>query len=165
MTSLAIGAGTEITLHFSLRLNCGEVVEDTRQYEAPGKFIFGDGQMLPGFERKLVGLCPGVRRSFIIPAKDAFGLAKPDNIQRHPKSMLGKINEHEDDFIPGLVIGFKDTQGQEVSGVIKEIDAAQVVIDFNHPLAGKDVVFDIEIIDVQAAPTPVSIQPAPAKKD
>lgn len=147
-----IGPGKKVTLHFSVALADGEVVDNTRPSGVPAEFTVGDGSLLPGFEKALTGLQAGDRRSVFIDAKRGFGDWNPDNLQT-----FTRLQFRDMDLEPGLVISFADRSG-ELPGVVKEVHDETVVVDFNHPLAGRDLVFEVDIIRVMDADaTPVSV--------
>ena len=139
----AITARSTITLHFALKLVGGGTVDSTFGNE-PATFTFGDGSLLPTFERRLVGLSKGDRRQFVMPPEDAFGQPNPNNVQQFKRSAFAADMElHE-----GLVISFADASQAELPGVVKHIGADEVIVDFNHPLAGQSLIFEVEIVDV-----------------
>ena len=149
-----IGPGKKVALHFSLALANGEVVDNTRTRSQPAEFTVGDGSLLPGFEKALFGLRAGDRRSVFIDAKRGFGDWNPDNQQTFRRLEFRDITPE-----PGMVISFADRQG-EVPGVVKSVDEDSVVVDFNHPLAGRDLVFEVDIIRVMDADaSPVNLEP------
>lgn len=155
MTAAAqpIDANSAVTLHFALKIVGGGTVDSTFG-NAPATFAFGDGSLLPSFERRLVGLRKGDRRQFIMPPEDAFGQPNPNNVQQFKRSAFAADMElHE-----GLVISFADASRAELPGVVQHIGADEVTVDFNHPLAGQSLIFEVEIVDVQpaAAAQPVS---------
>ncbi len=134
---------SRVTLHFSLKLATGEVVDSTRDKEA-ATFTMQDGSLLPGFEHVLLGLKAGDKKEFLVNAEQGFGLSNSQNIQK-----IGREYFKEVDLEIGLILMFKDAAGSDLPGVVKSFNDAVVEIDFNHPLAGKDILFDVEIIDVQ----------------
>jgi FKBP-type peptidyl-prolyl cis-trans isomerase SlpA len=134
-----IGQNTEVTLHFALRLENGDTVDSTFD-KAPATFKVGDGNLLPGFEAALFGFKAGDKRNLQILPENAFGQPNPQNVQIIPRSQFQDM-----DLSEGLLVIFT-----ELPGVVKTFDDAQVTIDFNHPLAGKTLTFDVEIIDVKA---------------
>lgn len=144
MESMLIGAGTEIVLHFSLALEDGQIV-DSNLDNKPATFIFGDGNLLPGFEEVLVGLKAGQERAFLIPPEKGFGQPNPNNVQLMTRDSF----HNTPDIQIGLVIGFADASGGEMPGVIKALDGDEVEVDFNHPLAGKTINFQVKIISVK----------------
>ena len=145
MTEQRIGAATQVTLHFAIKLDNGDVVDSTFDKQ-PATFTVGDGSLLPGFEQALYGLKAGDKRSLPIGPEQGFGQGNPQNIQVMPRAQFADMELSE-----GLLIIFNDAANAELPGVVKAFDANQVTIDFNHPLAGKDLTFDVEIIDVKPA--------------
>ncbi len=145
MTEQRIGAATQVTLHFAIKLDNGDVVDSTFDKQ-PATFTVGDGSLLPGFEQALYGLKAGDKRSLPIGPEQGFGQGNPQNVQVMPRAQFADMELSE-----GLLIIFNDAANAELPGVVKAFDANQVTIDFNHPLAGKDLTFDVEIIDVNAA--------------
>lgn len=140
-----IGPGKKVTLHFSVALDGGAVVDNTRPSGVPAEFTVGDGSLLPGFEKALFGLQAGDRRSVFIDAKHGFGDWNADNQQT-----FTKLQFRDMDLEPGLVVSFADRSG-ELPGVVTEVNEDTVVVDFNHPLAGRDLVFEVDIIRVMDA--------------
>lgn len=148
MSDLVIAQGTKVTLHFSLTIVGGEVVDSTFDGE-PATFTVGDGNLLIGFEEALYGLAPGAQEVLTISPEKGFGQHNPSNIQ-----LINR--EHFDADISlekGLVLSFADAQNAELPGVVMGFDDEQVTVDFNHPLAGKDIEFQVEIIAVEPAVT------------
>lgn len=138
-----VAEGTKITLHFALNLANGEVVDSTFD-KKPATFIFGDGSLLSGFESKLRGLQKGERKQFTVSPEEAFGQPNPANVQTFKRNDFDPAME----LYEGLVISFADASKAELPGVVASFDANEVVVDFNHPLAGRVIYFDVEIIDV-----------------
>ena len=143
MTDIRINHHTEVTLHFTLKLPNGDVVDSTAG-KSPATFKVGDGSLLPGFEQSLFGLKAGDQRTFEIEAERGFGPGNPLNIQSVPR---GQFNEME--LEPGLLVIFQDAAGGELPGVVKTVHDTSVDVDFNHPLAGKTITFEVDIIAVK----------------
>lgn len=144
MTDVRIGPDRQVTLHFALKLESGEVVDSTFDKQ-PATFKVGDGNLLPGFEQAIYGLKAGDKRSLSISPEQGFGQGNPQNIQVMPRSQFQDMELSE-----GLLVIFNDAANAELPGVVKAFDDSQVTIDFNHPLAGKALSFDVEIIEVKA---------------
>ena len=143
MSEQRIGQGSTVTLHFSLKFDNGEVVDSNFEKD-PATFTIGDGSLLPGFERVLFGLKGADKRTFEILPEQGFGTPNEQNVQVMPRSQFDSM---ELDY--GVLVIFKDAAGGEMPGVVKAFNDQQVTIDFNHPLAGKVITFDVEIIQVQ----------------
>ena len=144
MTDVRIGPDREVTLHFALKLDNGDVVDSTFD-KKPATFKVGDGNLLPGFEQAIYGLKAGDKRSLSISPEQGFGQGNPQNVQVMPRSQFQDMELSE-----GLLVIFNDAANAELPGVVKAFDDSQVTIDFNHPLAGKALSFDVEIIEVKA---------------
>lgn len=145
MTDIRIGPDKEVTLHFALKLENGDVVDSTFDKQ-PATFTFGDGNLLPGFELALQGLKAGDKRSLRIEPEHGFGQPNPQNVQVMPRSQFEGMELSE-----GLMVIFQDAAKGELPGVVSHFDNQQVTVDFNHPLAGKVLTFEVEILDVKAA--------------
>ena len=159
---LRIAADTRVTLHFTLRLASGEIVDSTRGADPenprpPATFVVGDESFLPGFEQALLGLKAGDRRSVLIEPKGGFGERNPENIQVMDRVLFAPGVQ----LARGLMISFADKKG-ELPGVVLAVDGDKVTVDFNHPLAGRELGFDVEIIAVErvAADVPVTLRNA-----
>ncbi|MGB0448969.1 MAG: FKBP-type peptidyl-prolyl cis-trans isomerase [Porticoccaceae bacterium] len=139
--SLTIGKGTTVTLHFALVLEDGAVVDSNFEGK-PATFSIGDGNLLPGFEETLMGLCKDDQREFVVPPEKAFGQHNEQNLQR-----VAMDNFADLEIEPGAMFSFQNGDG-ELPGVITEIMDGEVMVDFNHPLAGKNIIFQVKIMDV-----------------
>jgi FKBP-type peptidyl-prolyl cis-trans isomerase SlpA len=144
-SAAVIGESSQIILHFDLKLTDGSAVDSTRVNNKPAKMVVGDGSLTPNFEKCLLGLRVGDKKAFTINADDAFGLPNPDNIYHVDKSKFAADAELKE----GMIMGFGQPDGSEVPGIIRSVAGQSVTVDFNHPLAGQDVIFDVEIIDVK----------------
>ncbi|MFC3940641.1 MULTISPECIES: FKBP-type peptidyl-prolyl cis-trans isomerase [Pseudomonas] len=144
MAEQRIGQNTQVTLHFALHLENGDTVDSTFD-KTPATFKVGDGSLLPGFEAALFGFKAGDKRSLTIPAENAFGQPNPQNVQIIPRSQFQGMELSE-----GLLVIFNDAANTELPGVVKAFDDVEVTVDFNHPLAGKTLTFDVEIFEVKA---------------
>lgn len=143
MTKAVVSQGSRVSLHFSIELESGELVDSTRD-RSPATFEYGDGNLLPGFEQALLGLAEGDRSRIRIAPEQGFGMRNPNNLQRYA------VSDFKDMALePGLMISFSDPSQGGLPGIVDSIDGDRVTIDFNHPLAGKMLYFDVEIIAVE----------------
>ncbi|CAI8426472.1 MAG: peptidylprolyl isomerase [Porticoccaceae bacterium] len=138
---LEVELGTKVTLHFALVLEDGDVI-DSNFETAPATFTVGDGNLLPGFESTLIGLENGDEREFTIPPEEAFGQHNPQNVQRVDRS-----NFDQQELEVGAMFSFQNGDG-ELPGVIIEFEDEEILVDFNHPLAGKNIIFQVKIMDI-----------------
>ena len=144
MRDLAIGPGTKITLHFALQLDNGDIVDSNFERD-PATFTVGDGNLLPGFEKALFGMLEGEHKTLVIKPEDGFGQRNPNNIQEIARSQFSPDLELSE----GLMLSFADAQKTELPGVVQRFDEEVVVVDFNHPLAGRDILFEVAIIKIE----------------
>ena len=138
-----IAATSRVTLHFSLALPDGQMIDSTYE-RSPATFRMGDGSLLPGFEQKLLGLRPGDKQDFEVLPEQAFGQPNAANVQQFPRHRFGVDQPVE----AGLVVSFADAGGNELPGVVTAVAGDTVTVDFNHPLAGRTMVFRVDIIAV-----------------
>lgn len=136
--------GDRVRLHFALFLETGEEVDTTRRGD-PVMLTVGDGNLLPGFESVLIGLKPGDDRQVLLEADDAFGPHRQENVQTFRKDRFGAELCLEE----GLMVSFQGPGG-ELPGVVRRVMEDHVEVDFNHPLAGRRILFDVSVIDVRA---------------
>ena len=139
--NLQIQTGTSVTLHFSLALENGHIV-DSNFKGNPATFSVGDGNLLPGFESSLLGLEVGDEREFIISPENAFGQHNAQNVQA-----VDRGNFDESELEIGSILSFQNGDG-ELPGVIIALEEKQVMVDFNHPLSGKNIVFQVKIVEI-----------------
>ena len=139
--SLTIDQGTKVTMSFSLALENGELI-DSNFEDKPATFVLGDGNLLPGFEEPLKGLKAGDQGEFLISPENAFGQRNPENMQD-----LTHDNFDQESIQIGDVYSFQNGEG-ELPGVIVEIGDDSVKVDFNHPLAGRKIIFKVDIVEV-----------------
>ena len=142
-SNVPVGPGTRVRLTFSLMLESGEVIDSTGEKAA--EFSIGDGSLLPGFETAMFGLKAGAKERLCITAEQGFGIANPENIHRIKRSQFQSNME----LAQGLMMSFADAQNTELPGVILNVDEKYVEVDFNHPLSGKNLVLQVEILSVQ----------------
>ncbi len=141
--SQPIRPGSRVRLHFSLLLETGEEVDTTRRGK-PASFVMGDGNLLPGFEEALMGLKAGDDLQIELEPAAAFGERNPDSVQILETRAFGDIA-----LEPGLIVSFASPEG-EMPGVVLELTGDRVKVDFNHPLAGRRITFDVSILGVEA---------------
>lgn len=141
--STPIGPGTRVTLEFSIKLNNGELVDSTEG--KPATFEVGDGNLLPGFEHALFGLRAGDNSRLSLGPDSAFGQRDEANVRVMDRAEFPQ----ETLLVEGLVFSFAEPQRTELPGVIVKIEDDKVWVDFNHPLSGRDISFDVTIHDVQ----------------
>jgi FKBP-type peptidyl-prolyl cis-trans isomerase SlpA len=140
----SVGEGTRVVLNFSLSLEDGSEV-DSNFGGDPVEFVLGDGNLLPGFERHLIGMTGGDRQIFTVTPEDAFGQINDSNVQRIARKEFDQDVELE----IGLLFSFSDAAGGELPGMVVSFDDQDVEVDFNHPLAGRTILFDVLVHRVE----------------
>ncbi|WP_087016373.1 FKBP-type peptidyl-prolyl cis-trans isomerase [Thaumasiovibrio subtropicus] len=137
---------SEVLIHFEIKLKDGSVAESTQASGQPVKFRLGDGSLTPQFEKCLIGLAVGEKARFELAPEDAFGMPNPDNIQHFSRTQFGADVEPE----VGTIMAFSGPDGGEIPGVITDVTGDSVTVDFNHPLSGVDIIFDVDIVEILA---------------
>ena len=140
-----IGPDSEVILHCRLLLEDGTFAEDTTGDE-PICLRIGDGTLLGRLEAKLHGLHAGDHQAWDLAPEEAFGVRDPSNVRQLERDKFPTNVNPE----PGQVIAFTLPDGDEVPGGVVSTDGDQVTVDFNHPLAGHTVRFEVEIVAVAA---------------
>ncbi|WP_166259088.1 FKBP-type peptidyl-prolyl cis-trans isomerase [Marinobacter salicampi] len=146
MNQLPIDKGTRITLHFALKFQDGQVIDSTFE-KGPATLEMGDDNLPENFEAYLMGMKAGDREIYEVPPEKAFGQKNPSNVQMFKRSDFSADMVLE----PGVMISFADARQSELPGVVDHVEGDQVTVDFNHPLAGRTLLFEVEIIDVEPA--------------
>lgn len=144
VVNVPVSEGTRVYLNFSVSLEDGSEVDSNFGGE-PVVFEVGDGSLLPGFERLLFGMSAGQRQMFHVSPEDGFGQPNDNNVQFIPRSQFQEGGELE----VGLVYSFADAGGGELPGLVVAFDDDEVTIDFNHPLAGRSILFDVLVHRVE----------------
>ncbi len=140
-----IQSGSTVTIHFSLTLADGTPVDGTKDGE-PMTFTLGDGSMIPAFEEVMMGLSPGDKQQVSLDPRDTFGF--PSDDKQH---WLNRADFDQGlELAEGQVIEFSTPSGEYIPGVVLEITDDKVWVDFNHPLAGHEVIFSVEVVDIKS---------------
>jgi len=144
--SYPVAEHSSVTLHLSLALEDGTVAESTFDGE-PLTFTMGDGTLDHGLELGLYGLVRGDKQRLTLDPGQAFGRHDPARVHDLPRDSFAADMTLE----PGVIIGFETQAGEELAGAILAVDADSVRVDFNHPLAGRTIIYEVEILDVVPA--------------
>ena len=139
-----INAASRVSLNFELSLETGEIVDSNFDRE-PVSFVMGDGSLLPGFESVLIGLVAGDQGEFKVNPEHAFGQPNPANFQTVARDLFAPDQALEE----GLVMSFANGPEGELPGVIDSVTDQEVVVNFNHPLAGQTLTFKVNITQVE----------------
>jgi FKBP-type peptidyl-prolyl cis-trans isomerase SlpA len=147
MTTQLVEKNSDITIHFSLSLADGTLVDGTRD-GLPMNLSIGDGTMIPAFEEAIIGLASGDKHEVSLDPRDTFGFADEANIHWMEKEKFNHLEGSEQELEVGLLIEFDTPDGNKMAGLVQEIKEDKVLIDFNHPLCGREVIFAVEIISI-----------------
>lgn len=145
---MQITIGSSVTMHFSLALADGMQIESSFE-DQPVEFVLGDGSLDKGLELALIGLRAGEHQKLTLMPGQAFGERDESAIQTLPTSRFPA----DMDLEVGQIIGFTGENGEEIAAAIVAIEDEEVTVDFNHPLAGREIDFEVEILNVENPPT------------
>lgn len=135
--------GDKVRVHYHGKLTDGTTF-DSSEGRDPLEFTVGSGQVIKGFDNALIDMKVGDKKSVNIPVDDAYGQRNDNMLMEYPKS------EFPEDMNPekGMQLHMSDNQGNVFPVVVEEVKDEVVVLDANHPLAGKDLVFDLELVSI-----------------
>jgi FKBP-type peptidyl-prolyl cis-trans isomerase SlpA len=147
--------GSFLTLHYRLAGPGGDIINT---FEGkPSTLTLGNGELSPAVEERLLGLEEGARTQFDLPAGEAFGERNPDMLQWVARKLLVQMGDPHQTYAPGEVVKFPTPDGLgEYAGAVRQLAADDdgdgqpdaVLFDFNHPLAGQPVTFEVHVIGV-----------------
>jgi len=147
---MKIGKGSVVSLQYRLHFGDGQIVDQSEAGD-PLVYIHGESQIVPGLERELEGLESGTARQVAVPPADGYGEVDLSAVQRVPRHAFPEGFEPE----VGQELVAQGPDGQPLPFVVKEVEKSLegdvVVVDFNHPLAGKTLHFDVTVVEVRAA--------------
>ena len=135
--------GNRVKVHYTGKLDDGSVFDSSVGAE-PLEFTIGQGQMIPGFEQGVVGMEPGESRTIIIAADQAYGIHRPDGVFEIDRAEIPMTIPLE----VGMQLQATGPGGRPAYMTVVELSEDRVKLDANHPLAGKDLTFDIELVDL-----------------
>ena len=137
-----------VSVNYTLTVD-GQIADQSREGQ-PLQFICGAGMLLPKFEGAIMGKEPGEKVSFTLEPKDGYGEIIPEAVVDLPKTIFmvdGKLAEEI--LFVGSQVPMSDAQGNRMLGIVKEVSEETVKMDFNHPMAGKTLNFDVEVVEVR----------------
>lgn len=142
-----VTAAAYLTLHYRLASMDGQDIVTTFQ-GSPATLQMGNGQLAPFLESCLIGLPEGTHQTFALAPEQAFGPRNPDLIQRVSKSTLQENSPEDAQYVVGDMVDFAAPGGGRFAGVLRSIDDDGALFDFNHPLAGQSLKFEVRIIGI-----------------
>ena len=145
--SQVVNSGSFLTLHYRLAGPAGDIINTFA--DKPATLSLGTGELSPAVEQRLVGLAEGAHATFELPAGEAFGERNVDMQQWVARTLLTRIGDPDEAYAIGDVIQFPTPDGTgSYAGAVIESNATAVRFDFNHPLAGQPVTFEVKLIGV-----------------
>jgi len=139
-------AGDTVQVHYTGKLEDGTVF-DTSEERTPLEFTIGSGQIIPGFERAVVGMEPGETKTATISPEEAYGQHREDMTITVDRGQFPEDINPE----PGQQLQVQQPDGRAAIIVVSDVSESTVTLDANHPLAGQPLTFDIELVDIIAA--------------
>ncbi|ASK68312.1 MULTISPECIES: FKBP-type peptidyl-prolyl cis-trans isomerase [Shewanella] len=130
--------------HMNIVLEDGSTADSTKASGKPARLNIGDGTLSPAFEAQLVSLNEGDKHSFTLEAVDAFGESNPDAIHYMDRTRFPADMELE----VGVIVSFAGPGGSEIPGIVREVAGDSITVDLNHPLAGRKVTFELDVVKV-----------------
>lgn len=140
-------SGDIVRIHYTGTLTDGTQFDSSAGREPLG-FRLGAGQIIPGLEREIAGMAVGEKKSATIAATDAYGPYNPGQVQEVPRSALPPEIQPE----TGMQLQATTADGQPVNLVVTAVAEESITVDGNHPLAGKDLVFEVELVEIVTEP-------------
>ena len=142
-----IGTASFVTLHYRLSGAQGDIINTFN--DKPATLSIGSGELSPALEQRLLGLPEDAHTSFDLPAGEAFGPRNPEMLQWVRKAILKEFGDPDEQYHVGDVVQFPAPTGKGAfAGAIQQVDDEAVLLDFNHPLAGQPVQFEVKIIGI-----------------
>jgi len=132
-----------VKVHYTGKLTDGQIFDSSLQRE-PLEIKLGEGQLIPGFEKGLIDMAVNEKKTITIDKQDAYGEVNESLFQKISKSQL------PEDLKPEVGMGLvgANAQGQEQQFRVAKVEEEDIIIDANHPLAGQDLVFDLEVVEI-----------------
>ncbi|GGM82254.1 FKBP-type peptidyl-prolyl cis-trans isomerase [Shewanella xiamenensis] len=130
--------------HMNIVLEDGSTADSTKASGKPARLNIGDGSLSPAFEAQLASLNEGDKHSFTLEAVDAFGESNPDAIHYMDRTRFPADMELE----VGVIVSFAGPGGSEIPGIVREVAGDSITVDLNHPLAGRKVTFELDVVKV-----------------
>jgi len=146
--------GSVVSLQYTLSGDDGKTIESNKGKE-PLKYTQGQHQIIPGLEKELTGMKVGGEKRIKVKPEDAYGPIDPKVIQEFPKEKIPPEGQKV-----GAILTARGPQGQAIPVKVKEVKEKTVVLDMNHPMAGKTLVFDIKVLEVEPGQSSQPTQPA-----
>ena len=138
---------TVVSFHYVLKdTESGDIIESSRDTGQPVVFMVGAGEIIPGLETRMIGMKSGETRTIEVPPEEAYGTRNPDLIQKAPREYFQNVP-----LEVGLPLQAQTPEGRTISMVVVDFDDETVTVDLNHPLAGRTLTFEVEVLSIREA--------------
>ena len=144
---MKISSDNEVTIEYELKVEGEEEVIDSSSPGDPLRYVHGRGNLIPGLENRIEGMAAGEQRTVVVPPEEAYGTPDPEALMQVPQAELPQDIPRQ----PGTQLQMRSPDGHIYNGVISEVQGDTVFVDFNHPLAGKTLCFEIKVVEVKSA--------------
>lgn len=141
-----VKSGDTVRIHYKGTLNDGSLF-DSSEGRQPLEFTVGAGQIIPGLDREIAGMSVGDNRDVKVAADEAYGPHDPQKVQVVPLSAMPQ----EVEVAPGMQLQARTPSGETVPLIVTKVEAEEVTVDANHPLAGQDLNFAVELVEIVKA--------------
>jgi peptidylprolyl isomerase len=136
--------GDHVSVHYTGRFDNGEIFDSSHDREEPLQFIIGRGQVIPGFEKGVAGMSPSDTKTVEIPAEEAYGQYRQEMVITIEREHLPNDAQPE----PGQHVTLDLPDGRMLPATVVDVSDSGVTVDCNHPMAGKDLTFEIELVEI-----------------
>ncbi len=143
----SVEKNTVVSFHYVLKdTESGNVLESSRESGQPVVFMVGAGEIIPGLESRMIGMKAGESKSIDVPPEEAYGQRNPELVQKAPREYFQNVP-----LEVGLPLQAKTPEGQTINMIVVDFDDQTVTVDLNHPLAGRTLTFEVEVLSVRGA--------------
>lgn len=141
---MPVKEGDKVKVEYTGTFEDGTVFDSSEKHGQPLEFQVGSKQVVPGFEKALIGMEKDEEKEITLKPEEAYGDPNPELVKKIPKDQMPKDKELK----PGMMLGVGLPTGQQIPAMIKEVGDTEVTIDLNHPLAGKVLIFKIKLVEI-----------------
>src|SRR3989338_1686174 len=141
---MSVKKGDKVQIDYEGKLEDGTIFDASSRHGQPLEFEIGSGQVIKGFDQGVMGMKKGEEKIITIPPSDGYGAHNPELLKKIPREQLPKDKEPQ----PGMVLALGTPDGKRFPATITKVDAKEITVDLNHPLAGKTLKFKVKVVGV-----------------